>query len=85
MDERLISAYAANGQMSEAVRLVEKRVALYPSVPENRFRLAAGYLALGQRTKAVEVLAEVGKLFPVVKQQADYYIKEIQAGRNPGK
>lgn len=82
-EERLISAYAANGQMADAVRLVEKRVALDPNVPENRFRLAAGYLALGQRTKAIEVLTEVTKLFPIAKQQAEYYIKEIQAGKNP--
>ncbi len=82
-EERIIAAYAATGQMSEAVKLVEKRVALQPENPEVRFRLSAGYLALGQRGRSVEILRDIIKLFPSYKNQAEYFIKEIQAGRNP--
>ncbi len=82
-DERIISAYAATGNLAEAVKLLERQVSLVPNDAQVRFRLAAGYLSLGQRVKSVEVLKEAAKLFPETKERADYFIKEIQAGRNP--
>lgn len=82
-DDRLISALAGTNQVAEAVKLIERRVTLQPENPEIRFRLSAGYLALGQRAKSVQILQEVVKLFPEFKERTEYYIKEIQAGRNP--
>ncbi len=82
-DERIIAALAGTGHLSDAVGLIEKRAVLQPKSPEVRFRLAAGYLALNQRAKAIEILRVISKDFPANKDQADYYIKEIQAGRNP--
>lgn len=82
-DERVIAAYAGTGNLAEAVRLLEKRMTLNPADPALRFRLAAGYLGLNMRTKSIEMLKEIIVLFPKNKDQAEYYIKEIQAGRNP--
>jgi tetratricopeptide (TPR) repeat protein len=82
-DERIITAYHGTNNTAEAVKILERRVANEPQKAELRFRLAAGYLTMNQRAKAVEVLREAGRLFPEAKDQTDYYIKEIQAGRNP--
>jgi len=82
-DERIITALAATGNLTEGVALIQKQVQLTPNDPKIRFRLAAGYLSLGQRTKSIETLREAAKLFPEAKADADFYIKEIQAGRNP--
>ncbi len=82
-DERLVAAFASTGHLAEAVEFIERRVMLDPQDPAIRFRLAAGYLGLNQRTKAVETLRDIVKEFPAQKSQAEYYIKEIQAGRNP--
>ncbi len=83
LDERVVSAFASNGRMADATKLVEKRVEMEPQNVSLRFRLSAGYLALDQRAKSIEVLREVVRLFPEHKDQVEYYIKEIQAGRNP--
>ncbi len=82
-DERILSAFHGTGNTADAIKILERRVALDPKNPELRFRVAAGYLAINQRAKAVEVLKEVAKLFPETESQAQFYIKEIQAGRNP--
>lgn len=83
LDERIISSYVNTGHLAEAVKLLDKQIEFDPTNPQVRFRLAAGYLALGQRTKAVETLREAVRLFPEAKKEAEFCIKEIQAGRNP--
>ena len=45
--------------------------------------LAAAYLSVGSRQKAVDLLQKTVVDFPSQKDQAQYYIREIQAGRNP--
>lgn len=82
-NERIVAAYAGSGNMIEAIRAIERRIQLHPDDPLIRFRLAAGYLELKQRNRSVEILRETQKLFPAYKEQAEYYIREIQAGRNP--
>ncbi len=82
-DERIIAAYHGTGNTAEAVKILEKRLVASPNDVQLRFRVAAGYLSINQRTKAIQALQEAARLFPEAKAQADYYIKEIQAGRNP--
>ncbi|HLP43968.1 MAG TPA: hypothetical protein VK145_01700, partial [Candidatus Nanoarchaeia archaeon] len=69
----------------EAVKMLEARVKVAPNDPALRIRLAAGYLSIGQRAKSIATLQEIGKLFPDTQKEIDYYIKEIQAGRDPTK
>jgi thioredoxin-like negative regulator of GroEL len=54
-----------------------------PADSKVRFNLAGAYLNRGLRSKAIELLKTVITDFPTQKDQADYYIREIQAGRNP--
>lgn len=82
-DERVISAYAGTGRVLGAVKLLERLAVLQPDRSDIRFRVAAGYLMLGDRPKAVRMLQSIVIDFPGDKDRAEYYIKEIQAGRNP--
>src|SRR3989344_1244230 len=82
-DERLVQAYSAVGRSDMVSQLLEKRVEQKPTDSQARFSLAASYLSRGLRQKSIEVLKTVIADFPDRKDQADYYIREIQAGRNP--
>ncbi len=82
-DSRLVSAYSAAGKTSIAIHLLETQVNHDPLDPQARFALAGAYLNSGARQKAIAILQTVVKDFPGQKDQANYYIQEIQAGRNP--
>ena len=82
-DDRLVQAYNAVGKKEEAIALLEQRVEGNPNDSQARFSLASAYLDSGYRTKAVSVLATISADFPDSREQADYYIQEIRAGRNP--
>jgi tetratricopeptide (TPR) repeat protein len=82
-DERIVAAFAGTGNIGEAVKIMERRVELNPQNVDLRFRLSAGYLMMEQRSKSIETLRGIVNEFPAGKERAEYYIKEIQAGRNP--
>ena len=82
-DDRIVQAYNAAGRFTTVIGLLEKRVAHDTLDPQARFALAGAHLSAGNRAKAVSVLAQTAKDIPSQKDQADYYIREIQAGRNP--
>lgn len=84
-DERLVSVFANTGRATDAVRLLENRVKIDPENPSLVLRLAAGYLSAGQRAKSIAVLQQMLVKFPTYKNEIEYYIKEIQAGRDPSK
>lgn len=84
-DERLVSAYANTGNPAGAVKILENRVKLLPDDASVRLRLAAGYLAIGQKAKSISVLQAMLTEFPDKKTEIEYFIKEIQAGRDPTK
>lgn len=81
-DERILAAYYGTGHTDQAVKILQRRQAIDPDSAALRFRLASAYLALGQRPQAVKILQQAEVAFPEVKNQADYYIKQIQAGKN---
>jgi len=82
-DDRLLQAYGKAGKIDMVIGLLEKRVAAEPLDSQARLSLAGSYLNNGQRTKAVETLRAMAKDFPDQASQIDYFIREIQAGRNP--
>ncbi len=88
-DERIISAYVNTSNAAAAVKILEARVATFPDDPALRLRLSAGYFSIGQKAKSIAVLQDVLKRFPELpaetKKNVEYYIKEIQAGRDPTK
>lgn len=54
-----------------------------PNKPQLKISLAAAYLQNGQRDLAIQTIEEVATSLPQFKQQANYLISEIRAGRNP--
>ncbi len=82
-DDRIISAYSGVGAYTEVVRLLEKKVANFPKDPQASFSLAAAYLDANMRTKSLATLDKMLVDFPDSREQVEYYIHEIQAGRKP--
>ncbi len=82
-EERILIALSAVGEYSRAAEIIKKRIKIDPENPQHYFSLAAAYLRAGNRPAAISELRRVGEIIPATKNQADYYIKEIQAGRNP--
>jgi O-antigen ligase/tetratricopeptide (TPR) repeat protein len=71
-------------QYNQIIEIAKKRIELDPkNVVQHYINLAAVYLKAGRRQDAVQTLQTIGRLQPSFRTQADYYIKEIEAGRNP--
>ena len=82
-DDRILRAYAESGAYAKAIAMLQARVVEEPTDPQWHVSLAALYLESAQRVKAVEELRKAIELNPGFKEQGEFYIKEIQAGRNP--
>jgi tetratricopeptide (TPR) repeat protein len=83
-DDRILSALADAKQYTNVINILKKRVEQNPTDPQRLLSLAAGYLAAGDRQQSIAVLRDFIALDPAqYTQQGEYYIKEIQAGRNP--
>ena len=82
-DERIFKAYASLKDVAKAVGILEKMVEQNPEDAQYRVSLASNYLLMSERQKAVEQLQRAIEIEPRFKQQGEYYISEIMAGRNP--
>lgn len=82
-DDRIINAYAQTGQYVKVINIWKARIAEDPNNPQYHVNLSASYLANKERNKSIEELKKAAELNPQFKDQAEYYIKEIKAGRNP--
>ncbi|MCX6731853.1 MAG: O-antigen ligase family protein [Candidatus Parcubacteria bacterium] len=82
-DERFLQAFNKRKMFDKVAAIWEKFIENNPKNAQYRVSLAAGYLQMGERQKAIEQLQKAIELEPRFKQQGEYYIKEIQAGRNP--
>ncbi len=83
VDERLIRAYIERGDYHKVAAILEKLVEQSPDNAQYQLRLGASYLQIGQREKAIAQIQKVIELEPNFKEQGEYYINEIRAGRNP--
>jgi O-antigen ligase/Flp pilus assembly protein TadD len=79
----LISALAEASHFSQLIALWEERVQRDPNDANARLSLAASYMTLNEREKAVAQIQVVIDQNPEFKEQGEYYIAEIRAGRNP--
>ncbi|MBI5138683.1 MAG: O-antigen ligase family protein [Candidatus Vogelbacteria bacterium] len=79
----VIAAYAATKQYSKLIKIWQDRIKSEPTNGQNYVSLAATYLAMGERQLAIEQLKSAIQVNPGFKDQGEFYIKEIQAGRNP--
>src|SRR5690606_7855656 len=82
-DPFIFSVFSQVGYHKELIKILTARINDNPTNYQLKLSLAVAYLLDGQRTKAVEAIKEIQEAVPDFKQQGDYLIKEIQAGRNP--
>ena len=82
-DDRYLSVLLVTKQYNQIIEVVKKRIELDPSNLQHRITLTAAYLQAGNRDAAIQTLEDIIKLQPSFKDQGEYYINEIKAGRNP--
>ncbi|MFH1413219.1 MAG: tetratricopeptide repeat protein, partial [bacterium] len=75
--------YVEIGNFQKVTAIWEILIEQNPDNAQYRVSLAASYLQIGEREKAIEQLEKAIELEPKFKQQGEYYINEIRAGRNP--
>ncbi len=85
--DAILNAYAATKQHDKTVEIWENRIKKAKELGSENSQmhtsLAAAYLALGERERAIKELETAIDLNPEFKDQGQYYIDEIRAGRNP--
>ncbi|OHA20403.1 MAG: hypothetical protein A2849_01340 [Candidatus Taylorbacteria bacterium RIFCSPHIGHO2_01_FULL_51_15] len=82
-DERLVKAYYETGAYQKVISLLKLRLEKNPNDGQTYVSLAAAYLSSGNRTEAIRSLQKAIELNPEFKQQGEFYIGEIRAGRTP--
>ncbi|MEN9614161.1 MAG: hypothetical protein RLZZ347_468 [Candidatus Parcubacteria bacterium] len=82
-DDRLLGTYITLGNFAQVAEIWKFRVAQDPKNPQAHLSLAAAYLKAGRRADAVKEIQTTIDLNPALKQQGEFYINEIKAGRNP--
>lgn len=82
-DDRIVQAYFDTGQFDKVLAIWQLRVKNEPENPQYRVSLAATYLKIGNRISAISELEKAIELNPEFKEQGEFLINEIRAGRNP--
>jgi teichuronic acid biosynthesis protein TuaE len=82
-ETQFINVYAKAGDFKRVKELWQGLILKQPNNAQLRLGLAATYLQLGDRQNAIKELETIIKLEPKFKEQGEYYISEIRAGRNP--
>lgn len=77
------SAYARAGNFAKARDILIVAVERDPGNISIRLTLASMYLNLGERAKAIGEIQKSIEFSPSFKEQGEYFISEIKAGRNP--
>ena len=82
-DKRLMQAYIQSGNFVELARIVKIKVDNNPEDAQAHVSLAGVYLKIGRTADAIAEIRNAIKIEPKFKTQGEYYITEIQAGRDP--
>ncbi|MFQ5661955.1 MAG: O-antigen ligase family protein [Candidatus Paceibacteria bacterium] len=82
-DNRIIQAYVKTGRFGEAAKSLELALLKNPNDPQKFVSLGAVYLELGRRQDAINAIQRAVDLDPNFKEQGEFFIREIEAGRNP--
>lgn len=80
--DNFIKAYSDTNQYQKVLAIWQLRMKTNP-VAKNYIGLGATYLNMGQRAKSIEAIQKAIDLDLSFKEQGEYYIREIRAGRNP--
>lgn len=82
-DNQLLNAYIQVSDFEKVRDIWFEFLKIDPNNAQYHTSLAATYMKLNEREKAVEELKKAGELNPAFKEQADYFIMQIQKGLNP--
>jgi len=82
-DDRVASVIAELKQWNQIVRMFSYRIENGADTIDNNISLAVGYLKIGDRQRSIEILRRVADRDAKYKEQVEFFIKEIQAGRDP--
>lgn len=82
-NDYVLQAYNELKDYPKMIAVAELRVKNDPGNAQKRVQLAAAYLTVNRRADAVKELTQAITLDPSFAGQGQYYINEIQAGRNP--
>lgn len=82
-DPYFLAIFNRTKQYQESVKIMEKQVEQQPENYQLQVTLAMTYFRNNQTTKAVELLRNVINKVPEFKEQGEFMIKEMQAGREP--
>jgi len=82
-DTRFINLYVSRGQYGKVLEVWQALIEKEPQNANHWISLGATYLQLGDRAKAIESIEKAIEVNPDIKEQGEYYISEIRAGRNP--
>jgi len=80
-DSKIIQAYVVRKKYKKAISLLKDNLKNSPNDKQKLLSLAAVYSEAGYKIKAIETIKLIVKLYPDFKEQGDYYIREIRAGR----
>ena len=80
-DPKVVNAYIISKQYGKAAAIYINQIKANPDNADSYTALAAVYLQAGQDTMAIETLRNVSKRLPLLKPQADEWIKQIQEGK----
>jgi tetratricopeptide (TPR) repeat protein len=82
-DPFMFSVFNIAGRYQDVIQMLEKRIADQPDNYQQHISLAVAYFKAGNRAKSIEIIRNVIAQVPAFKEQGEYFIKEVQAGRNP--
>ena len=82
-DNRIVSAYIKTKQFNKVIKIWKLQIEKDPNNPQFHLSLGSSYLSLGKRAEAISEIKKAMELNPAIEKQAEYYINEIKAGRNP--
>lgn len=82
-DTQFVNAYAKINNFNRVKEIWLGFIEQEPNNAQYHVSLAATYLNMGLRQEAIFELKKAIEISPQFKQQGEYYINEIKAGRNP--
>lgn len=82
-DDRFLNVLVQIGDMQKVFDVIRLRINTEPNNIRHRLTLVAAYLGQNRRQEAINSINDAIKIDPSFKETGDFYIKEIQAGRNP--
>ena len=82
-NDYILQAYLDTKNFERVIAIAKGRVDANPNDAQKHVQLAAAYLAGNYRAEAIAEIRAAISADPTFKTQGEFYIGEIQAGRNP--